>query len=580
VNDDGPADRAAGFHRAPALERLGRDHFDVLVVGGGITGAGVALDAASRGLHTALVDKGDFASGTSSKSSKMVHGGLRYLQQRELRLVYENLAERQRLLDNAPHLVSPLPFLIPLFGRDGVVSRALTRSYSTVLWLYDLTGGVRIGSRHRKVGRAEALAHLPLLRTDRLVSGFLYFDARADDARLALTVLRTAVLDHGAVAANYAPVTGVVRDAGGAVTGATVVPLDPAGGPPGDPVEVRARVVVNAGGVWADEVRRVDEGTDPGALRPAKGIHVTVPAERLPCDIAAVVPVPGDRRSIFVVPWPGADLVYVGTTDTAYDGPLDDPRCTPEDVDYLLDAVNAVTTAALTRADVTAVWAGLRPLLLPEKGHAALSERTADLSRRHTVRVSGSGVVTVTGGKLTTYRKMAEDTVDQVVGQLSGRAVGRCVTKHLALRGAPRPGDPAGPSADHRAVRPALRSHLRSRYGTESEAVLAVADGRPELLDPVVDGLPYVGAEIVYAVRAEMAQTLGDLLSRRTRALIQHAGRAVDAAEAVAALAGPELGWSPEVAAAQVAALAAEARADLAAAGLGELGAPERTGSP
>ena len=180
----------------------------MLVVGGGITGAGVALDAASRGLRTALVEKGDFASGTSSKSSKMVHGGIRYLQQREIRLVYENLAERQRLLQNAPHLVTPLPFLIPLFGRDGVVSKTVARSYATALWLYDLTGGIRIGRRHRRVGKQEALAHLPTLRTDHLVAGFLYFDARADDARLTLTLVRTAVLDHGAVAANYAPVVG------------------------------------------------------------------------------------------------------------------------------------------------------------------------------------------------------------------------------------------------------------------------------------------------------------------------------------------------------------------------------------
>ena len=195
------------FRRDDALRRLADEDFDVLVIGGGVTGAGVALDAASRGLRTALVEKGDFASGTSSKSSKMVHGGIRYLQQREFRLVYENLAERQRLLDNAPHLVAPLPFLIPLFGRDGVVSKTVARSYSSALWMYDLTGGLRIGERHREVDKDEALAHLPTLNTEHLVAGFLYFDARADDARLTLTLLRTAAFEYGAAVANYTPVT-------------------------------------------------------------------------------------------------------------------------------------------------------------------------------------------------------------------------------------------------------------------------------------------------------------------------------------------------------------------------------------
>src|ERR1035437_10349274 len=227
VSDRDPAPQPAPplFRRADALSRLASEEFDVLVIGGGITGAGVALDSASRGLKTALVEKDDFASGTSSKSSKLVHGGLRYLQQREFRLVYENLAERQRLLDNAPHLVTPLPFLIPLFGKDGVVNRSVARVYLTALWLYDLTGGIRIGRRHEKVSRAQALAHMPTLRADHLVAGFLYWDASADDARLTLAVIRTAVLDHGAVAANHTPVVALNSDPTGRVVGATVAPL-------------------------------------------------------------------------------------------------------------------------------------------------------------------------------------------------------------------------------------------------------------------------------------------------------------------------------------------------------------------
>src|SRR5271156_5216480 len=294
------------FRRADALRRLADERFDVLVIGGGVTGTGVALDAASRGLRTALVEKGDFASGTSSKSSKMIHGGLRYLQQREFRLVYENLAERQRLLDNAPHLVSPLPFLIPLFGRDGVVSKTVARSYSIALWLYDLTGGIRIGARHKRVTKDQALAHLPTLNTDHLVAGFLYFDARADDARLTLTLARTAAIEYGAVIANYTSVVGLTADDHGVTDGALVRP-DPSD--TSSEFAIKARVVVNATGVWADDMRALDEGAHPRSIRPAKGIHISVPAARLPCDVAAVIPVPQDRRAIFVVPWPQTTLV-------------------------------------------------------------------------------------------------------------------------------------------------------------------------------------------------------------------------------------------------------------------------------
>jgi len=527
------------FRRQDSLRRLADERFDVLVVGGGVTGAGVALDAASRGLKVALVEKSDFASGTSSKSSKMIHGGLRYLQQREFRLVYENLAERQRLLDNAPQLVSPLPFLIPLFGRDGVVSKTVARSYSIALWLYDLTGGLRIGVRHKRVTKDQALAHLPTLRTDHLVAGFLYFDARADDARLTLTLARTAALEYGAVVANYTPVVRLTTDERGDANGAVVRP-DPAD--PTSEFPVRARVVVNATGVWADDVRALDEGSHPHSIRPAKGVHVSVPADRLPCDIAAVIPVPSDRRSIFVVSWPDTDLVYLGTTDTDYQGPLEDPSCTPEDVDYLLDAANNVTTSALTRADVTGVWAGLRPLLAPQGRASHVSERTADLSRRHTVHTSTHGLVTVTGGKLTTYRKMAEDTVDVVVRRLGeSPKTRRCITKSLRLIGATTATrDPVAMAHPH--------AHLLGRYGTESAAVLALAKGRPELLEPAIPGLPYTRAELVYAAREEMAQTLDDVLARRTRAVIQRAQPTMAAAHAAAALIAPDMGWDEQTA--------------------------------
>jgi glycerol-3-phosphate dehydrogenase len=553
----------SAFDRARGLARLADEQFDVLVIGGGVTGAGVALDAASRGLKTALVEKADFASGTSSKSSKMVHGGIRYLQQREFRLVYENLAERQRLLDNAPHLVSPLPFLIPLFGRDGIVSKTVARSYSSALWLYDLTGGIRIGSRHRRVSKAEALEHLPNLDTDRLVAGFLYFDARVDDARLTLTLLRTAVLGYGAAVANYAEAVGFLTGEDGQVRGAKIRPRG------SDQVlDVRASVVVNATGVWADDVQSLDGTGHPDSLRPAKGVHVTVPAALFPTDIAAVIPVSKDRRSIFVVPWVEADLIYLGTTDTAYEGSLENPHCTPEDVDYLLAAINAVSETTISRRDVTGVWAGLRPLLAP-KGAAHLSERTSDLSRRHRVQTSASGIVSVTGGKLTTYRKMAQDAVDEVVTRIGGPLRRRrCVTKSLRLNGTARPHFAA--PTQFPGLTPAQHAHLQARYGTETADVLAVAEGRPELLEPIVPGLGYLAAEVLYAARAEMAQGVGDVLARRTRALIQDARGAAAAAPAVAALLADELGWSEERAASEASEFAAAALEDLRLAGLSD----------
>ncbi len=516
------------FERGTALGRMAREAFDVLVIGGGITGAGVALDAAARGLRVALVERSDFASGTSSRSSKLIHGGLRYLQQREFRLVYEALAERQRLLENAPYLVSPLPFLIPLFGRDGVVQSGLARLYSIALWQYDLTGGWRIGKRHRRITREEALGYLPTLDIERLVAGFLYWDAHADDARLTLTILRTAVVNYGAVAANYAPVSGLVAGSGGRVVGARLE----------DGTEIRATVVVNATGVWSDQIRGMDEGAGVlGTLRPAKGIHLTFPAARLPMTAAAVLPVAGDRRSIFVVPW--GEVTYAGTTDTDYSGPLDDPQCTPADVEYVLAAVNAAVTSRLTREDVVSSWAGLRPLV-----SSAKSQRTADLSRRHRVMLSERGLITVTGGKLTTYRRMASDTVDAVVEHL-GRGARRSPTKRLALLGAP--GCDAlqhRDAASRLGVAEPRLAHLVGRYGTEARTVIAMVEADPELAHPLVPGLPYLGAEAVYAARYEMAWTLEDVLARRTRALLLARDASAAVATAVARLMAPELGWS------------------------------------
>ncbi len=531
---------APAFDRQQMLRRLAAEQFDVVVVGGGITGAGVALDAASRGLRTALVERDDFGSGTSSKSSKLVHGGLRYLQQGEVRLVYEALHERQRLRRNAPHLVGVMPFMIPILGKPGagqdtrsVVNRKIARALGSAMWMYDLTGGWRIGRLHRRLRRDRALAHMPTMPAERVLAAYLYYDAAVDDARLVLTVARTAAA-HGAAVANRCRVVRIVHGTDGRATG-VVAEAD------GEQFEIRARTVVNAAGVWSDEVRSLDEGADPDGIRPAKGVHLTVAWHKVRNDIAVVIPVPKDKRSLFVVPWgPNGDGTfrhsYVGTTDTDYDGPLDRPQCTADDVAYVLRALNASVDPAvggpITEADVTGVWAGLRPLV-----KSGDSGRTADLSRRHLITTSDHGVVTVTGGKLTTYRQMAEDTVDQVLALLGRRD--RCRTRRMRLLGARRPG--TGSDTD-----------LVARHGSFAGQVRRLAVADPSLLEPLVPGLAYLRAEVVWAVRHEMASTVDDVLTRRTRARLLERAAAVAAADDVARLMAPLLGWDEAETARQV----------------------------
>ncbi len=549
--------RALPFERSRMVDELaghpigGDDPFDVLVVGGGITGAGVALDAAHRGLRVALVERDDFASGTSSKSSKLVHGGLRYLQNGDVRLVYEALHERRRLMRNAPHLVEVLPFLIPIMTKDGVISRKIAKALGSALWMYDLTGGWRIGKLHRRLTAEQAAAHFPTTHLDRLSGGFLYFDATADDARLTLTIARTAA-ERGAVVVNRCRLVEIVhRD--GRVAGA-VVDAD------GTLIEVGVRSIVNACGVWADDIRALDEGEHPDSIRPAKGVHITLPWHLVRNDIAVIIPVRRDKRSLFLVPWgPLGDgtfqHVYVGTTDTDDHGSLDEPLANGDDIEYLLDALNAALDTAVnrtgpdrtspgravTRHDITGIWAGLRPLVNADAGHPGA---TKDLSRRHQVAVSQAGVVTVTGGKLTTYREMAADAVDALRGILPRGSMTRRSTRRLRLSGAGRasaPGTDARPDA-----------HLARRYGTHADEVRALVAFDASLGEPLVPGLPYLRAEAVYAVRHEMATTLDDVLARRTRAHLIERAASLAAAADVAALIQPELGWSDEETAEQV----------------------------
>jgi glycerol-3-phosphate dehydrogenase len=525
---------ATPFDRESMLARLGNEQFDVLVIGGGITGAGAALDAASRGLRTALVERDDFASGTSSKSSKLIHGGLRYLQQGEVRLVYEALHERQRLRRNAPHLVKVLPFMIPILGKPGagqgagVVSRKIARALGSAMWMYDITGGWRIGKVHRRLRRRAALAHLPTMSAERLLAAYLYFDAAADDARLVLAVARTAA-SQGAAVANGCRVVELTKGPDNRTNGA-IVEAD------GIRFPVRAATVINAAGVWSDEIRLLDEGQDPDSIRPAKGVHVTVPWVKVRNDIAVIIPVPKDKRSLFLVPWgklPDGTFrhTYVGTTDTDYNGPLDDPQCTKDDIDYILRALNAsidtTATGGFTEADITGGWAGLRPLV-----KRAEEGRTADLSRRHAVSISDHGVITVTGGKLTTYRDMAQDAVDAALGQLGRRA--RCRTRRLRLEGAD--GFRAQPAGT-------IAAHLYDRHGGEAQVLLDLIAADPSLREPLVPGLAYLRVEAVHAAHNEMVRTLDDVLTRRTRARLLDRAATLAAAPDVARLLASHLGW-------------------------------------
>jgi glycerol-3-phosphate dehydrogenase len=392
------------------------------------------------------------------------------------------------------------------------------------MWMYDLTGGWRIGKVHRRLKKDAAFAHLPTMPKERLASAYLYFDATVDDARLCLTVARTAA-SRGAVVVNRCRVVELTKGDDGTASGAVVDAS-------GRLITVRAKVIVNAAGVWSDEVRTLDEGADPDSIRPAKGVHLTVPWEKVRNDIAVVIPVPKDRRSLFVVPWGRRadgtfEHTYVGTTDTDYEGSIDDPQCTKDDITYVLKALNASITTGITEADITGVWAGLRPLV-----KSASSGRTADLSRRHKVNRSVSNVITVTGGKLTTYREMAEDTVDQVCEVLGVRH--KSTTKRLQLAGADGYRQPTDPAA----------AHLANRYGSAAAEVAALAKSDSRLADPLVPGLPYTKAEAVYAARSEMSVTLDDVLSRRTRSRLFDRPATVEAAEDVARLIAADMGWS------------------------------------
>jgi glycerol-3-phosphate dehydrogenase len=528
--------------REENVERLGRETFDLAVVGGGITGAGIALDAAARGLKTALVDKGDFASGTSSRSSKMVHGGLRYLAQYDFALTWEAARERDLLRRLAPGLVRPMRFLYPILRRGREASFV-----ALGLTVYDVVAGRRGFGRHRRARPATVRDLAPSLDVSRLRAAWTYWDAVTDDARLVFEILRAAH-SRGAVVANHAKVEGFDR-AGGKIRAVRLV--DATGG---RTLEVRARAFVNATGVWAGEVSRLEDPAAAPRLRPAKGIHLAVPAGAIRLGAACIVPSGArDGRSLFAAPW--GDVVMLGTTDTEYDGPLDRPVVGEEDVDYVLGGINRFLQAGLDRADVVAAWAGLRPLLADERA------RTADLSRRHAITVTRAGLITITGGKLTTYRRMAADAVDRVCAGLGVRA--RSGTARLPI-GISGPLEALLASTRALAAEigadPALPRRLVEAYGDQAPAVLGLAADEPALARPVSAASPAIGAQVVWAARHEMTGTLEDVLARRTRlALLDPTGGLGGDA---AALVARTLRWSDERRRQEVAAYAANLEAE------------------
>ncbi|MGW4183106.1 glycerol-3-phosphate dehydrogenase/oxidase [Streptomyces albidoflavus] len=519
-----PRRGAAATRRTPllldraALKRdLADDTYDVLVVGGGVTGAYAVLDAVSRGLRAALVEKDDFASGTSSKSSKMVHGGLRYIEQGNVNLVRHSLLERHRFRRNAPHLVHRLPFLFPVLEKEGVFDARLAKGFEGLLWTYDLVGGWRIGKLHQRLTVPEVLAQAPTLRAENLKGGLMYFDARTDDARLVLTLVRTAAA-LGATVLNGAKVDSLLTRSD-RVCGARVATGE------GETLEVRARTVVNATGVWTDQVDSMaDEGHRP-QVRPAKGVHIVVPWEKVRINCTVTVPIPGRARRATCTRWGNA--VVLGTTDEDYQGSADDVHCTRQEMEFLLEGANTAFEGKLGPQDVVGSIGGLRPLVGGKEG------ATLDMRRDHHITVGASGMVTVTGGKLTTSRHMGELVVDKVMAQLGRK--GRSRTANLPLLGG------AGYDAEAVAASGGLAAHLGERYGTEARFVGDLIAEDPSLAEPVVAGQPYTKAEVVYAARAELARSVDDVLSRRTRARLFARDASAEAAAAVGAILGREL---------------------------------------
>ncbi|HEX7058468.1 MAG TPA: glycerol-3-phosphate dehydrogenase/oxidase [Solirubrobacterales bacterium] len=529
--------------RATAIEEVAGRDFEVVVIGGGITGAGVALDAASRGYSVALLERGDYAQGTSSRSSKMVHGGLRYLQNFDLGLVREALLERQLMVQLAPHLVYPTPFLVPSLGEE-----RRDRKVGIGLNAYDVMATTRVGrsrremrsskeededfywspDRHRTIDRDEVLGMIPALRSRDPKDAYLFYDCQTDDVRLVLTILGEAER-FGAVMLNGAEVTEVLERDGRAV-GVACVEAES-----GERFEVGAASVVNATGVWADRIRpeEILNEEDVPRISPSRGTHLLVDRADLEMGRAACIVPAGEGRAIFALPWYGRTLV--GTTDNDYDGDIDHPRPGADDVEYLLDAINSYFGTSIGAGDLVGAYAGVRPLI-----STGDPKKSVDISRKAELYETSSGMLTITGGKLTTWRRMAKQTVDRLVEREGREAT--CHTAEIPLGMQARPDDLEAPEG----VGEDAVKQLAFRYGHAARAVLDLAWKNPALARPMVDGRPDLLAEAVIAARLEQARSVADVLLRRTRLGILAAPqlRTADDVKPVAEAIGGELGWS------------------------------------
>jgi glycerol-3-phosphate dehydrogenase len=516
--------RFGAVEREQSWQRLGSEQFDVVVIGGGVVGVGTALDAATRGLRVALVEARDLASGTSSRSSKLFHGGLRYLEQLEFGLVREALRERELMLTRlAPHLVKPVSFLYPL------THRIWERPYTAAgLLMYDTMGGARSVPGQKHLSRAGALRMFPALKRSALIGGIRYFDAQSDDARHTLTVGRTAA-HYGAVVRTSTQVTGFVKEAD-RISGVRVRDVED-----GRETEVMAGVVINCTGVWTDELQQMSGSRGRFRVKASKGVHIVVPRDRIVAESGLILRT--EKSVLFVIPW--RNHWIVGTTDTDWELDLAHPAATRNDIDYILDHVNSVLATPLQHEDIQGVYAGLRPLLAGE------SEDTSKLSREHAVARVAPGLIAIAGGKYTTYRVMASDAVDAAGADLSGR-LQPSITDKVPLLGADGYHALVN-QADQLGARYGLHPyrirHLLDRYGSLIHEVLGCADGDPELLKPLALAPDYLQVEVIYGATHEGALHLEDMLTRRTRISIEYPHRGVDCAVQVAELMSRVLGW-------------------------------------
>ena len=526
--------------RERALQRLQEEEFDLLIVGGGITGAGAFRDAVRRGLKVALVEAVDFAFGTSSRSSKLVHGGLRYLENREFSLVFEAVSERRILMNIAPHLVNPLAFLFPVYEDSKVGFNTIRAG----MWLYDALALFRAPKTHKTLSNKQIKESIPLLSQEGLKGAPLYYDCATDDARLTLETILDGI-DGDGVALNYTRVTGFVRGRDGRICGARV--RDTLNKSAED-FELKATAVINATGPWTDRTRAMGSGGDR-LLRPTKGVHIVIDAERLPTDWAVVHTHPEDGRVLFTIPW--GDRTYIGTTDTDFQGDPAEVAATSSDVDYLLAAVNHFFPGCdLVRDDVIATWAGLRPLISQEGSESAVS-------REHEIFVDRDGLITIAGGKLTTYRRMGAEVVSKAMTMLS--MLGKIPdaqdpqTGREPLPGAvgwPEDDDAEKLAAEVRAacdgIEPDTATYLANRYGTRAIDIARLALDNQRLRSRLAEGRPEILAEVDWAVRRELCCTVCDFMVRRSQLYYRNYDQGLGATAAVVERMGELLGWDAQ----------------------------------